>query len=88
MNGALRKQEREDTAREQVGSRYSSIPRRPTSFFLQSPQKTPIVAFTSCTPQSTSSRQEAATSSEKSVTFQQTTPGGSTHKLHSVRLSK
>lgn len=88
MRCALRKREREGAARAQVGSLYSSSPRHPTCFFLQSPQKTPMDAFTTCIPHSRISKHEAATSSEKRVTFQETILGGSSHKLHWVRLSK
>lgn len=52
------------------------------TFFLQSPQKTPRVAFISCIPQSMISKPEAAVSKENSVTFQATTLGGSSHKFH------
>lgn len=69
MRGVLRKKS-EDLVREQIDFLDSSIPHSPTSFFRQSPQKTPMDAFTSCTPHSKISRHEAATSSEKSVTFQ------------------
>lgn len=70
VSGVLWKRGCKDAARKQKVSPYSSAPCHPTSFFLQLPQKTPMVALTTCTPHSRISRHEAAaTNSEKSVTF-------------------